>query len=269
MNTLTNNSQSDTQSDAPSDTQSDAPSDAPSDVPSDDSSSDEDAPSEPPSDSTSNDAPGDSPSEEDSPSDKIEEIDDFKCVVCRDILIDPVTLACQHTFCRLCIDPSMHETSTLNLNCFICRTPYKILPGNTNNLIESIIIKLYPKLYAKRLIEIKDQVKEYDIRKKITQQVRREYEQNNSSENVSNDMQHFIHQLPQALGRNMVPINDIYDINDLQNMLSIRRSPALIDRFDRFMWGTTRVPASMKLITILMIIFSLSYVTNYIIDIVS
>lgn len=36
------------------------------------------------------------------------DIDPFVCPVCNDVLVSPVTIACGHTYCRLCIDDRTH-----------------------------------------------------------------------------------------------------------------------------------------------------------------
>ena len=42
--------------------------------------------------------PSDSEGEENSPS-----VETFRCHICQDVMIDPTSVTCGHTFCRLCL----------------------------------------------------------------------------------------------------------------------------------------------------------------------
>ena len=58
--------------------------------------------------------------------------DDISCVVCAEVLVDPCTLHCGHSFCQLCL-ASIWKNKTLpspaNLHCPVCRQPWGSYPG--------------------------------------------------------------------------------------------------------------------------------------------
>ncbi|PRP83620.1 LON peptidase N-terminal domain and ring finger 3 [Planoprotostelium fungivorum] len=54
-----------------------------------------------------------------------EDSDDLQCTLCHELLYDPVTPRCGHTFCRLCLSRSLDHNDA----CPVCRTP---LPASLN-----------------------------------------------------------------------------------------------------------------------------------------
>ena len=58
--------------------------------------------------------------------------DDFTCAICAQLLVDPMTLHCGHSFCQLCL-ASMWGTKQkphpMRLQCPVCRQPWRNLPG--------------------------------------------------------------------------------------------------------------------------------------------
>ena len=62
------------------------------------------------------------------------ETDDILCIVCAEVLVDPCTLHCGHSFCQLCL-ASVWKSKTLlspspaSLHCPICRQPWGSYPG--------------------------------------------------------------------------------------------------------------------------------------------
>ena len=57
---------------------------------------------------------------------------DFTCSVCSDILLDPVSLHCGHTFCQLCLACVWQSSGRLpaaRLACPVCRLPWRNFPG--------------------------------------------------------------------------------------------------------------------------------------------
>ena len=57
---------------------------------------------------------------------------DFTCSVCSDILLDPVSLHCGHTFCQLCLAGVWQSSGRLpaaRLACPVCRLPWRNFPG--------------------------------------------------------------------------------------------------------------------------------------------
>ncbi len=60
-----------------------------------------------------------------------ESTEDYGCVICAQMLVDPLTLHCGHSFCQLCLARMWHNknrTSPLNLQCPVCRQPWMSLP---------------------------------------------------------------------------------------------------------------------------------------------
>ncbi len=57
---------------------------------------------------------------------------DFTCSVCSDILLDPVSLHCGHSFCQLCLAGVWQSSGRLpaaRLVCPVCRLPWRNFPG--------------------------------------------------------------------------------------------------------------------------------------------
>ena len=52
--------------------------------------------------------------------------DELKCGCCYELMVDPTTLDCGHTFCRLCVAKWWHTSK--NINCLICRKPSQGFP---------------------------------------------------------------------------------------------------------------------------------------------
>jgi hypothetical protein len=66
---------------------------------------------------------------------ELEEIEDFfKCDVCKEVLNDPRTLLCQHTFCNSCL--------TSVKDCPMCRLKI-YLPTDNNNIFNDLISVVY------------------------------------------------------------------------------------------------------------------------------
>ena len=59
------------------------------------------------------------------------------CGICRLIFIDPITLNCEHCFCKMCIN----EWANTNDNCPICRKVVENKHGNIalKNHIETLV----------------------------------------------------------------------------------------------------------------------------------
>lgn len=120
-----------------------------------------------------------------------EEVDgELECPVCHELLICPVTLMCQHTFCRLCVktyvkqqvnaqsNDSDHGIYTAptdrNAKCPICRCTI-VIPPNDNYTLKSILEAKYPDLYHARLENFhKKGLLKLDIRDQIEDEIRNE-----------------------------------------------------------------------------------------------
>ena len=95
---------------------------------------------------------------------KEEVLPDHACPICKDLLYQPVTLLCQHTFCYHCIQE--HESISRTHNddewegypasrprCPSCRRPYA-LPPMYNTMLEQFLACLYFKRYDARFQEV-------------------------------------------------------------------------------------------------------------------
>jgi hypothetical protein len=74
---------------------------------------------------------------------------EYECQICMDLLIEPVTTVCGHTFCKICLIRYLKTT----LNCPMCRKP--ILQSreslSKNILLENLIKSKYLKYYDEKL----------------------------------------------------------------------------------------------------------------------
>ncbi len=73
----------------------------------------------------------------------LDEHDDTLCAVCAEVLVDPCTLHCGHSFCQLCLASIWKNSSNkspLHLECPACRQPWVNFPG-VNIQLRFVIIK--------------------------------------------------------------------------------------------------------------------------------
>ena len=65
-------------------------------------------------------------------SDSLSVTEDFTCAICAQMLVDPLTLHCGHSFCQLCLAAmwaAKHKPNPMTLQCPVCRQPWRNLPG--------------------------------------------------------------------------------------------------------------------------------------------
>lgn len=78
---------------------------------------------------------------------------EFECQICMDLLTEPITTLCGHTFCKICLIRYLKT----KLNCPMCRKP--ILQSNDNMaknvILENIIKFKYNKKYNERMKAVK------------------------------------------------------------------------------------------------------------------
>eukprot|EP00301_Raphidiophrys_heterophryoidea_P002643 c11232_g1_i2.p1 GENE.c11232_g1_i2~~c11232_g1_i2.p1 ORF type:complete len:195 (-),score=34.02 c11232_g1_i2:173-757(-) len=73
---------------------------------------------------------------------------DFACPICLQLLFQPISTSCGHTFCHDCI----HIAFDRKHECPVCRTFLPSVPSlqGVNFLLRTLIIKTYPDLYEDR-----------------------------------------------------------------------------------------------------------------------
>ena len=113
----------------------------------------------------------------------------FECSICNDLFVCPVTLLCQHTFCRDCISTYHQKQSQpevdddgfqvwtnkkdRNPKCPLCRCAI-VIPPNDNNVLKDFIRSNYQEKYESRVEQQqKDQIKN-DMKKEIKDELRKE-----------------------------------------------------------------------------------------------
>ena len=74
---------------------------------------------------------------------------EYECLICLDLLVQPSTTMCGHTFCKRCLIQYLEKEQ----KCPMCRKPIFQSPDtlSTNFVLESIIKEKYPNQYNERL----------------------------------------------------------------------------------------------------------------------
>ncbi|XP_038841873.1 E3 ubiquitin/ISG15 ligase TRIM25-like [Salvelinus namaycush] len=67
--------------------------------------------------------------------------DHFRCSVCTEVLKEPVSIPCGHSYCRQCIET--HWTQTGEYDCPQCKKRFRTRPDLTNSALEKVIEKLH------------------------------------------------------------------------------------------------------------------------------
>ena len=75
---------------------------------------------------------------------------EFECQICMDLLVEPITTICGHTFCKICLIRYLRT----KLNCPMCRKP--ILQSKEslakNVMLENIIKSKYKNKYEESTV---------------------------------------------------------------------------------------------------------------------
>lgn len=79
---------------------------------------------------------------------------EFECSICMRLLLEPVTVSCGHTFCRLCLERSLGYRGL----CAVCRAPIAAGQG-VNILVRSIIAERFPNALAQRHGEVEEELR--------------------------------------------------------------------------------------------------------------
>ena len=107
------------------------------------------------------------------------------CPICADPFYKPVTLICQHTFCKSCL------MSSTDRRCGICRLRY-VIPKEHNRIIENAIKVFFREDWQQRDDEQTLEKAKQDLRQTALQQLRAEL----FEEAVNNSLEEFEQQVP-------------------------------------------------------------------------
>jgi len=83
---------------------------------------------------------------------------EFECSICMKLLLDPVTVSCGHTFCRVCLEKSLGYRGL----CAVCRAPIAAGQG-VNILIRSILAERFPRALAHRHSEAEEELRANEL----------------------------------------------------------------------------------------------------------
>jgi len=85
-----------------------------------------------------------------------EDFEELDCVLCSQLLYEPVTIYCGHTFCRQCLTRCLDHTN----QCPLCREVVHIDPQSApvSIVLQNIIQKLLPEKFKERKAEIEQEI---------------------------------------------------------------------------------------------------------------
>ncbi|MBS0285919.1 MAG: hypothetical protein JSR17_00965 [Proteobacteria bacterium] len=113
---------------------------------------------------------------------------EHECLICKELLCEPITLLCQHSYCMECIATHYNRKfSEDNQNviigvaylgnmregynkCPACQFPFTLPPKYNNNL-EHLLSQLYPQEYESRKESIKQRAQQKELQKKMRLEV--------------------------------------------------------------------------------------------------
>lgn len=78
---------------------------------------------------------------------------EFECSICMKLMLDPVTVSCGHTFCRVCLEKSLGYRGV----CAVCRAPVAAGQG-VNILVRGIVAGRFPRALARRHREAEEEL---------------------------------------------------------------------------------------------------------------
>lgn len=85
-------------------------------------------------------------------------VDDLSCALCLRLFFEPVSTACGHTFCKVCIMRALH----MQRRCPVCRLPclLSVTSPPVNVVIQSMIERQFPLEYEARREEMRAEMDE-------------------------------------------------------------------------------------------------------------
>lgn len=92
---------------------------------------------------------------------------EFICPICRELLFNPVSLRCQHTYCMGCV------SNNIGNKCPLCNKHY-YLPKNINKLIENVTKSLFPEKYNERSAAVMRDTEKTNMEKETREILRKE-----------------------------------------------------------------------------------------------
>ena len=113
----------------------------------------------------------------------LNETHEIQCTICQNILVRPVTLLCQHTFCRECIETyvdkvTKDETDEEGFQVFkdrIVRCPLCkcviVVPPNDNFVLCDLLEKHYSHEYQKALMERAEKCKKEKVKNRLRKEL--------------------------------------------------------------------------------------------------
>lgn len=86
--------------------------------------------------------------------------DDLDCSVCHDLICDPITISCGHTYCRLCLKNALERQP----RCPLCRSPCSTnaVTHPTNIMVSNLCKKFFPSQYETKRAESQRQLAKMD-----------------------------------------------------------------------------------------------------------
>ena len=79
------------------------------------------------------------------------------CTICLDMMYQPVTTECGHTFCKQCL----LDAFAVKKQCTICREPLGGPSGSLSLPVNIVLQQILERKYPKRVKEREEQVKKY------------------------------------------------------------------------------------------------------------
>ena len=99
----------------------------------------------------------------------------LQCPICHDMLVNPVTIICNHTYCRACIDSIQIDDMVARRRCPICRVSFWLPPNSINPMIADMVRAVYGSAqYDARVTEQRDRELDRDLATRVREETRRE-----------------------------------------------------------------------------------------------
>lgn len=95
----------------------------------------------------------------------------FECGICNNLMIEPITLFCQHTYCKKCLV----EHKKKSHKCPVCTAKFFLPPEKVHNYtIANLTMQLFPEEHKERNAEIDKEKVKKDLMQEIREELRNE-----------------------------------------------------------------------------------------------